>query len=95
MKCPKPLPATTALTAELGGRRVTEFRATKLLCAPASGSPVPMSLPTATTLPSEACHFGDHERQCVGSCAAGGQCSAIMSGGACECRTTCDCVGIP
>ena len=93
MKRQKPFPTATALTDKLGARRVVGFGATMLLCTPAPGSPVPVSLPTATTLPWEACHFDDHE-QCVGSCAADGQCSAVVSGGACECRTACDCVGI-
>jgi hypothetical protein len=86
MKCPKPFPGATELAHELGGRRVVHFRATKLLCAPASGSAVPVS--TTTTLPEQACHFDNDARRCEVSCAGGGRCSAVASGRACECPAT-------
>ena len=43
---------------------------------------------TTTTLASGPCDFNTSARRCEGTCADGGHCSAVASGGACECRTT-------
>jgi hypothetical protein len=43
---------------------------------------------TTTTLTSGPCNFNSSTRSCEGTCSAGGHCSAVASGGACECRTT-------
>jgi hypothetical protein len=89
MKCPKPFPAATEFADELGGRRVVRFlRDGTLLCAPASATPTPVPITTTTTVPAAACHFDDDMRRCEGSCGNGGRCSAVVSGGACECRAT-------
>ncbi|TMA96886.1 MAG: hypothetical protein E6J77_00730 [Deltaproteobacteria bacterium] len=47
-----------------------------------------VSATTTTTLASGPCDFNSTTRRCSGTCADGGHCSAVVSGGACECRTT-------
>src|SRR5207245_1614866 len=40
------------------------------------------------TLAPGPCDFNSDTRRCEGTCGNGGHCSAVTSGGACECRTT-------
>jgi len=44
--------------------------------------------PTTTTIPAGPCDFDSSSRRCTGRCGNGGHCSAVASGGACECRKT-------
>jgi hypothetical protein len=86
--CPKPFPATE-MTDDFGGTRVLSLRAGQFLCAPAiRGSQTTGSTSTSTTLAPGPCDFDSDSRRCVGTCGNGGHCSAVTSGGACECRTT-------
>jgi hypothetical protein len=43
---------------------------------------------TTTTAPDEPCDFDSDNGTCTGTCGGGGHCSAVASGGACECRAT-------
>lgn len=87
--CPKPFPPAAEMTDEFGGTRVVRFRAAQFLCAPATRSTETTgSTTTSTTLAPSSCDFNSDERRCEGTCGNGGHCSAITSGGACECRTT-------
>src|SRR6266576_1387259 len=87
--CPKPFPPAAEMTDEFGGTRVVRFSAAQFLCAPATRSTETTgSTTTSTTLAPSSCDFNSDERRCEGTCGNGGQCSAITSGGACECRTT-------
>jgi hypothetical protein len=87
--CPRPFPPAAQMTDELGGQRVVKFRHAQLLCAPATRSPAGIvSSTTTTTVPAGPCAFDSGDRTCKGTCGAGGHCSAVASGGACECRTT-------
>jgi len=87
--CPRPFPPAVQMTDELGGQRVVNFRHSQLLCAPATRSPATIvSSTTTTTVPAGPCDFDSSDRTCKGTCGGGGHCSAVASGGACECRTT-------
>jgi len=87
--CPKPFPPAAEMTDEFGGTRVVRFSAAQFLCAPATRSTETTgSTTTSTTLAPSSCDFNSDERRCEGTCGNGGHCSAITSGGACECRTT-------
>jgi hypothetical protein len=89
VKCPRPFPPDFEMQDQFG-RRGIDFRKAQLLCAPATRG-APTQLPptsTTTTLPAGPCDFNDTERRCEGTCGNGGRCSAVASGGACECRTT-------
>jgi hypothetical protein len=95
LSCPKPFPAAATLTDELGGTRVVAFKRAQLLCTPAtrtagSSSSTTTTVPgvTTTTAPSGPCSFDDNGRTCTGTCGGGAHCSAVASGGACECRST-------
>ena len=85
--CPKPFPPAAQMTDQLGGTRVVKLKAATFLCTPATRGETVGST-TTTTLPSGSCDFDSDSRQCVGTCGNGGHCSAVTSGGACECRTT-------
>jgi hypothetical protein len=88
LKCPKPFPPDVEMTDQLGGQRVVRFRGAQLLCAPATrGTGIFPTSTTSTTLPGP-CDFDSDSRTCRGSCSNGGRCSAVVAGGACECRTT-------
>lgn len=95
LKCPRPFPAAAQKADELGGQRIISFKRALMLCTPAgsdaaqtttttTGPGVPTTT-TSTTAPRP-CEFEDG--RCVGTCGNGGRCSAVVSGGACECRTT-------
>src|SRR5882724_7204534 len=72
-----------------GGQRVVNFKRAQLLCAPATRGPATIvSSTTTTTVPSGPCDFNSSDRKCEGTCGDSGHCSAVASGGACECRTT-------
>jgi hypothetical protein len=88
LSCPKPFPPAAEMTDQLGGTRVVKLKAATFLCAPATRSAATIGSTTTTTLPSGSCDFDSDTRQCVGTCGNGGHCSAVTSGGACECRTT-------
>lgn len=95
LHCPRTFRSPTSMTADLGGQRVVTFKGAQLLCEPAQVQPggssttsttvAPM---TTTTVASGSCEFDDSSRTCTGTCGGGGHCSAVVSGGACECRTT-------
>jgi hypothetical protein len=94
-KCPKPFPADTQITDQLGGQRVVRFKRTTLVCAPASPGPVPfqpttttVAGATTTTLPTSTCTFDSSNHTCTGTCAGGAACSAVAGGGACACNST-------
>jgi hypothetical protein len=97
-KCPKPFPADTQMSDELGGRRVIRFHGTTLLCSPASRGPVTFqststtiagaSTTSTTILPGTSCQFDNPTHTCIGNCGSGSACAAVASGGACECRST-------
>src|SRR3989442_3974019 len=77
------------MTDGLGGQRVVRFKRSQLLCAPAIRGPATsVSSTTTTTTPPGPCDFNSSDRKCEGTCGNGGHCSAVASGGACECRTT-------
>ena len=86
--CPKPFPPAAEMTDQFGGRRVVRFRAAQFLCAPATRGTEPIGSTTTTTLAPGPCEFNSDSRRCEGTCGNGGHCSAVTSGGACECRTT-------
>jgi len=87
LTCPKPFPAAVQMTDQLSGSRVVRFKAGQFLCAPATrGGAATVVTTTSTTL--GACSFNNDDRRCEGSCGNGGHCSAVTSGGSCECRTT-------
>jgi len=91
LKCPKAFPPDAQMSDALGGSRTVSFRAARFVCAPATQGPTTGGQPATTTTTlaqQEACHFDDNDRQCKGSCASGGHCSATTSGGSCECRDT-------
>jgi len=95
IRCPLPVPPAVTKDDELGGRRIVKFRRAQLLCTPTTvdssvtsttgptGS-VPSS--TTTTVAPGPCEF--HDGRCRGTCGNGGHCSAVASGGACQCRRT-------
>jgi hypothetical protein len=85
--CPKPFPPAAEMTDQFSGMRVVKFKAAQFLCAPATRGQ-PIVSPTTTTLPPGPCEFNSDSRRCEGTCGNGGHCSAVTSGGACECRTT-------
>jgi hypothetical protein len=75
------------MTDQFSGMRVVKFKAAQFLCAPATrGAEVGPT--TTTTLAPGPCDFNSNSRRCEGTCGNGGHCSAVTSGGACECRTT-------
>jgi len=87
--CPRPFPSAAQMTDGFGGQRVVNFKRAQLLCAPATRGPaaiVPST--TTTTIAPGPCDFDSDQRKCRGTCGGGGHCSAVASGGACECRTT-------
>jgi hypothetical protein len=94
IRCPRPFPPAAEKTDEFGGQRVIDFRRAQLLCVPTTNPPpttttspgtgVPST--TTTTVAPRSCEFNDG--RCEGTCGNGGHCSAVVSGGACECRTT-------
>ena len=86
--CPKPFPPAAQMTDELGGKRVVTFRRGTYLCAAATLGPQTVTSTTTTTLPAGPCNFNSNDQRCEGTCAGGGHCSAVTSGGACECRST-------
>ena len=95
LRCPRPFPAAAQRDDELGGRRIVKFRRAMLLCAPTADDSSPsttttlgigISTTTTTTVAPRQCEFDDGH--CVGTCGNGGRCSAVASGGACECRRT-------
>jgi len=87
--CPRPFPPAVQMTDGLGGQRVVRFKRSQLLCAPAIRGPATsVSSTTTTTTPPGPCDFNSSDRKCEGTCGNGGHCSAVASGGACECRTT-------
>jgi hypothetical protein len=92
LKCPKPVPPGVQMTDDLGGQRVVTFHRAHLVCLPAARGavvgPPGGNATTTTTIPPGPCSFDQDSRTCVGSCGNGGHCSAVASGGACECRTT-------
>jgi hypothetical protein len=95
-KCPKPFPADTQMSDEVGGQRVIRFKMTTLLCSPASRGPVifqttstTIAGATTTTIPNQTCRFDSSNHTCVGTCAQNGfACSAVVGSGDCECRGT-------
>ena len=87
--CPRAFPSAAQMTDGFGGQRVVNFKRAQLLCAPATRGPATIvSSTTTTTVPSGPCDFNSSDRKCEGTCGDGGHCSAVASGGACECRTT-------
>ena len=86
--CPKPFPPAAQMTDQLGGTRVVSFRRGTYLCAAATHGAETVVSTTTTTLPTGPCDFSSSDQRCEGTCANGGHCSAVTSGGACECRTT-------
>jgi len=89
LSCPKPFPPAAQMTDQLGGTRVVKLKAATFLCAPATrGATVGSTTTTTLASGSGSCDFDSDSRQCVGACGNGGHCSAVTSGGACECRTT-------
>jgi hypothetical protein len=95
MRCPRPFPGGEQRNDELGGTRIVNLRRALMFCVPnATGSsttttttPGPgVSTTTTTTVAPRECEFEDG--RCVGTCGNGGRCSAVASGGACECRRT-------
>jgi hypothetical protein len=88
LSCPKPFPPGAQMTDGFGGTRVVRFKAALFLCAPATRGTEMGSSTTTTTLASGPCDFNSDSRSCEGTCGNGGHCSAVTSGGACECRTT-------
>jgi len=88
LKCPKPFPPDAETTDQFGGKRVVSFRGAAFLCARAArGAQTIVSSTTTTTVPG-ASQFSSANHRCEGTCGNGGHCSAVVSGGACECRTT-------
>src|SRR5262245_31566285 len=94
-KCPKPFPADTQMADQLGGQRVVRFKRTMLVCDRASHGPVTFqststTVPgaTTTTVPGSTCSFDSSNHTCAGTCGPGAACSAVASGGDCECRST-------
>ena len=103
LHCPRPFPSPMSLTDALGGERIVSFKGAQLLCVPAtsqsggssttspqgsSTTSTTIASPTSTTAPSGQCRFDDDSRTCKGTCGGGGHCAAVVSGGACECRST-------
>jgi hypothetical protein len=89
LRCPRPFPPSTQTTDQFGGQRVVKFRSGQFLCAPSTSGPMTVgSTSTTTTTSPGSCAFDNGSRTCTGSCGGGGHCSAVASGGACECRTT-------
>src|SRR5690242_9472961 len=91
LKCPRPFPPNLQMTDDLGGQRVVRFRGAQMICVPASRGPetfTSTSTSTTTTTTPGPCDFNSSSRKCEGTCGNGGTCSAVASGGACECRTT-------
>ncbi len=87
--CPKPFPPAAQMTDQFKGMRVVSFKAAQFLCAPATrGAETIVPTTTTTTLVPGPCDFDSDTRRCEGTCGNGGHCSAVTSGGACECRTT-------
>ena len=86
--CPKPLPPAGQMTDQFSGTRVVTFKAAQFLCAPTTRGTETIVSTTTTTLAAGACDFNSDSRRCEGTCGNGGHCSAVTSGGACECRTT-------
>ena len=86
--CPKPFPPAAQTTDRFGGTRIITFKAAQFLCSPATRSTETIASTTTTTLAAGACDFNSDSRRCEGTCGNGGHCSAVTSGGACECRTT-------
>lgn len=95
LRCPRPFPPAAQKTDEFGGQRIVTFKRAQLLCAPTApdsstttttgpGTSVPST--TTTTVALRPCEFDDG--RCEGTCGNGGRCSAVASGGACECRRT-------
>ena len=87
LSCPKAVPAAQ-MTDRFKGMRVVRFKAAQFLCAPATRGAEVIGSTTTTTLPAGPCDFNSDNRRCEGTCGNGGHCSAVTSGGACECRTT-------
>ena len=86
--CPRPFPSAAQITDGFGGQRVVNFKRAQLLCAPAARGPATIGASTTTTIPPGPCDFNSSNRTCEGTCGGAGHCSAVVSGGACECRTT-------
>jgi hypothetical protein len=87
--CPRPFPSAAQMTDGFGGQRVVNFKRAQLLCAPATrGLAAIVPSTTTTTIAPGPCDFDTNQRKCRGTCGDGGHCSAVASGGACECRTT-------
>ncbi len=94
-RCPKPFPADTQMTDELGGQRVVRFRGTAVVCSPVTRGQVTfqpttttVAGATTTTIPGTNCHFDSSNHTCAGNCGAGSACAAVASGSDCECRST-------
>jgi hypothetical protein len=87
--CPKPFPPAAQMSDQFGGTRVVQFRRGTFVCTPAVHGPETI-IPTTTTTTTQPgpCDFSSSDQRCEGTCANGGHCSAVTSGGACECRTT-------
>ena len=83
--CPKPFPPGAEMTDQFSGTRVVSFKAAQFLCAPATRG---AEMTTPTTPAQGPCDLNSDNRRCEGTCGNGGHCSAVTSGGACECRTT-------
>jgi hypothetical protein len=95
MKCPRPFPPDFEMEDQFG-RRVVDFRAGQLLCAPARRGVATIVSSTTTTMPPSQCHFSESDHRCEGRCGGGGHCAATASSGACECRSTaCGDAGTP
>jgi hypothetical protein len=97
IRCFRPFPPAAQKTDEFGGQRLVTFRRAQLLCAPTAGASstttttgpatsTPSTTTTTTTAAPQSCEF--HDGRCEGTCANGGHCSAVTSGGACQCRRT-------
>jgi hypothetical protein len=93
LHCPRPFPPTATMTDELGGQRVVKFKGAQLLCEPATRdtsttSTTVASVTTTTDDNTGPCDWDGDSGTCKGTCGGSGHCSAVLSGGACECRST-------
>jgi hypothetical protein len=95
LRCGRLSSTSATVTDALGGARVVTFKGAQLLCEPAtvsaSTSSSTTTVPgasTTTTAPDEPCDFDSDNGTCTGTCGGGDHCSAVASGGACECRST-------